>query len=323
MWMRPFQVIYIKWSNLCYYRNDLAQAEEYLIKAIDLCQQSGYTLNLYYAKIYLAQLRLVQGQVEVALNTIQEVEQVVRQNQHNAYDIEIEAYKTWIQARVGNQDAAAAWLNSIDLRIGERIGYWRGIQCVQAAHVMLDLDQVDRVLDFLPRLERAAKNGGSLPNRIEALVMQAVVCQKKGDTGQALKFLEKALVLSAPEKFKQVFLNEGPLMVDLLDKLLIRKIEPAFLQELLAAFLIMEQGQVWPKEAGSPESILIESLSSREIEVLQLVAEGLTNPEIAARVYISLNTVKVHSRNIYGKLRVNNRTQAVIRGKDLGILTSN
>jgi LuxR family maltose regulon positive regulatory protein len=65
---------------------------------------------------------------------------------------------------------------------------------------------------------------------------------------------------------------------------------------------------------------LVEPLSEREIEVLQLIAEGLTNLEIAARLYLSLNTVKVHTRNIYGKLSVNNRTYAVARARALGIL---
>jgi LuxR family maltose regulon positive regulatory protein len=65
---------------------------------------------------------------------------------------------------------------------------------------------------------------------------------------------------------------------------------------------------------------LIEPLSERELEILQLIAEGLTNPEIAAQLYLSLNTVKAHTRNIYGKLGVHNRTQAVSRARALGLL---
>ncbi|NIQ75445.1 MAG: hypothetical protein GWN67_12525 [Phycisphaerae bacterium] len=71
-----------------------------------------------------------------------------------------------------------------------------------------------------------------------------------------------------------------------------------------------------------PKSEIVEPLSERELEVLQLIAEGLTNPEIAARLFLSLNTVKVHTRNIYGKLGAYNRTQAVARARALGILPS-
>jgi LuxR family maltose regulon positive regulatory protein len=89
---------------------------------------------------------------------------------------------------------------------------------------------------------------------------------------------------------------------------------------LLAAFPVDEPEQTDPSKSQVPKSELVEPLSEREIEVLQLIAEGLTNPEIAARLYLSLNTVKVHTRNIYGKLGVNNRTQAGTRAKALGIL---
>jgi len=67
---------------------------------------------------------------------------------------------------------------------------------------------------------------------------------------------------------------------------------------------------------------LVEPLSERELEVLQLLAEGLTNQEIGSRLFLTLNTVKVHTRNIYGKLGAHNRTQAVAQARALGILSS-
>jgi len=71
-----------------------------------------------------------------------------------------------------------------------------------------------------------------------------------------------------------------------------------------------------------PKSEIVEPLSERELEVLQLIAQGLTNPEIAARLFLSLNTVKVHTRNIYDKFGAYNRTQAVAQARALGILPS-
>ena len=112
-------------------------------------------------------------------------------------------------------------------------------------------------------------------------------------------------------------------MAHLLYEALSREIAPDYVSQLLAAFPIDEPEQTDPTKSQVPESELVEPLSEREIEVLQLIAEGLTNPEIAARLYLSLNTVKVHTRNIYGKLGVNNRTGAVARARALGILPSN
>ena len=83
------------------------------------------------------------------------------------------------------------------------------------------------------------------------------------------------------------------------------------------------QSPVWPPAARSgPDAslILVEPLSERELEVLQLIAEGLTNQEIASRLFLSLNTIKAHTRNIYGKLGVHSRTKAVARARSLELL---
>ncbi len=94
------------------------------------------------------------------------------------------------------------------------------------------------------------------------------------------------------------------------------------MRRLLAAFPIDELEQADSSQMQAPESELVEPLSERELEVLQLIAQGLTNPEIAAKLCISLNTVKVHSRNIYAKLAVSSRAKAVTRARALGILPS-
>jgi LuxR family maltose regulon positive regulatory protein len=109
-------------------------------------------------------------------------------------------------------------------------------------------------------------------------------------------------------------------MTRLLYDALSQGIAPDYVHRLLAAFPMAEPEKPEPLRPQDPDSVLVEPLSEREIEVLHLIAEGLTNPEIAARLYLSLNTVKVHTRNIYGKLGVNNRTQALAKGRELGIL---
>ena len=90
----------------------------------------------------------------------------------------------------------------------------------------------------------------------------------------------------------------------------------------MAIFPIVETEQIDPFKSQSLRFELVEPLSERELEALPLIAEGLTNPEIAARLFLSLNTVKVHTRNIYGKLGAHNRTQAVAQARALGILSS-
>jgi LuxR family maltose regulon positive regulatory protein len=111
-------------------------------------------------------------------------------------------------------------------------------------------------------------------------------------------------------------------MARLLYQTLSRGIEPDYVRRLLAAFPVAEPEHAEPSTQRVPEAEWFEPLSERELEVLHLIAHGLTNPEIASRLFISLNTVKTHCRSIYGKLGVHNRTQAIGRARALGVLPS-
>jgi LuxR family maltose regulon positive regulatory protein len=145
--------------------------------------------------------------------------------------------------------------------------------------------------------------------------MQAV-----GDTRQALTSLEQSLTLAEPRGFLFAFVTEGPPMARLLYEALSRELSPDYVQKLLAAFPDVEPEKSTKNQAVVSDSEWIEPLSERELEVLQLIAEGLSRQEIATKLVLSLNTVKTHSRNIYGKLRVNNQMQAVGKARGLGLL---
>lgn len=143
-----------------------------------------------------------------------------------------------------------------------------------------------------------------------------------GDTARAMTALERSLTLAEPRGFIRIYVDEVPPMARLLYEALTRGIAPGYVRRLLAAFPEPEPEPIDPLISRAQESDLIEPLSERELEVLGLIAEGLTNPEIASRLFLSLNTVKAHIRNIYGKLDVHNRTQAVATARALGIYSS-
>jgi LuxR family maltose regulon positive regulatory protein len=133
--------------------------------------------------------------------------------------------------------------------------------------------------------------------------------------------------MAEPGGFIRSFVDEGPPMARLLSEAVVRGIMPDYVGELLAAFGSTDEirrtakaGLPASSVTQRPPSSLVEPLSEREIEVLGLIAEGLTNQEVADRLYLSLHTVKTHARNIYGKLGVKNRAEAVARGKAVGIL---
>jgi LuxR family transcriptional regulator, maltose regulon positive regulatory protein len=128
--------------------------------------------------------------------------------------------------------------------------------------------------------------------------------------------------LAEPEGYIRIFVDEGPPMAGLLYEALTRETDPDYVQQVLAAFPIKESEDVEKAKDRSSDPAWVEQLSERELGVLQLIADGLTNQDIATQLFLSPHTVKVHARNIYGKLGVKNRTQAVAKGKSLGLLTS-
>jgi LuxR family maltose regulon positive regulatory protein len=185
-------------------------------------------------------------------------------------------------------------------------------------------------LDLLARLLEMAETAGWMGKAIEILALQAIAFQAQGDAGRALAALEQALTLAEPEGYVRLFVDEGPPMARLLKALSRQQaaVSQDYLDRLLAAFDgATKDGRPRAKVGdqpftahGSPSPVLIEPLSERELEVLGLIAQGLTNREVAARLFLTLNTVKVHTRNIYGKLDVHSRTEAVARARNLGLL---
>jgi LuxR family maltose regulon positive regulatory protein len=156
--------------------------------------------------------------------------------------------------------------------------------------------------------------------RLKVMVIQAVALHAHGEKKEAAQLLGDSLALAEPGGFIRTFVDEGPPMARLLYEALSHGISPDYVRRLLAAFPGTEPEQAESSLSQAPESKLVEPLSEREIEVLQLIAEGLTNQEIASRLYLSLNTVKTHASNIYGKFGVRSRTQAVARARVLGVL---
>jgi LuxR family maltose regulon positive regulatory protein len=241
---------------------------------------------------------------------------------------------TWIaslaqawQARVwlaqGRLDLAGKWLDEEALEVNcdpEDFDMFHLQEAVVVARVLIAQGRLEEAGELLTRLHGYAQKNGLVATDIEILALTSLAYQAQGNLNEALAELEIALALAEPGGFIRVFVDEGPPMARLLYKALDRNIEPEYVGRLLAAFPVSEPSKSGPRESQVDQSGLVEPLSERELEVLQLIAEGLTNQEIATRLFLSLNTVKVHTRNIYGKLGVNSRTQAVSRAGEYGLL---
>ena len=227
------------------------------------------------------------------------------------------AIKARVHLKQRNLAAALAWAAERGLSAADDLSYGREFEHIILARVLIARYRHERAdaylhdaLRLLTRLLTAAGAGNRPASAIEILLLQSLAHAAQGDLPQALVPLEHALALAEPEGYVRLFVDEGPPMA-----LLLRTMQQeggrtnGYLHTLLAAI------------GGQPDlSSAEELLSEREREVLQLIAEGLSNQELAARLFLSPHTIKVHTRNIYGKLGVSSRTQAVARARTLGIL---
>jgi LuxR family maltose regulon positive regulatory protein len=150
------------------------------------------------------------------------------------------------------------------------------------------------------------------------MVLQALALHAFGENDQAVAVLGDALVLAQPGGFIRTFVDEGFPMAQLLSEAAARGMMPDYVGKLLA---VLQAELKHEGKSDQPTSQpLIEPLSQREMEVLQLIAQGLSNQEISERLYLAIDTVKGHNRRIYDKLQVQRRTEAIARARELDLL---
>jgi LuxR family maltose regulon positive regulatory protein len=188
------------------------------------------------------------------------------------------------------------------------------------ARLYLAQGEIEAALQVLEPLLNLAETMGYRRRVIPILVMKALAWQRKKEAGLAVEALGQALALAEPEGYQQIFVDEGEPLAQLLYQAMAGGYSPAYASKLLAAITQAAPGAAVPGEKQAPAASLLEPLSEREREVLALLAEGLSNREISMRLHISLSTVKGHTANIYGKLGVKSRTQAIAQAERLALL---
>jgi LuxR family maltose regulon positive regulatory protein len=161
-----------------------------------------------------------------------------------------------------------------------------------------------------------AEPAGRMGRVVEIRMLQALALQAKGNIAAAQEALSRSLALAEPQGYVRTFLAEGQPMLGLLQQLDLDVGRPSdYVRRLVEAF----EGQALHPAAGVAPT-LVESLSPRELEVLHLLADGRSTAEIAERLVIAVGTAKRHTLNLYGKLGVNSRTQAIAKARGLGLL---
>jgi LuxR family maltose regulon positive regulatory protein len=215
----------------------------------------------------------------------------------------------------GRLEEAARWARDEGIAVSDDVTYIREFEHATLARLLVALGAAADAPALTARLLAAAEASGRTGSAIDVLVAQALAFGAVGDARKALASLSRALELARPEGYVRVFLDEGAPLLSL-----VRRVpEDAVAGDSAAALLAMAESRTGARPDAAGQG-LVEPLSQRELDVLHLLAGDLDGPAIAAQLFVSLNTVRTHTKNIYAKLGVNSRRAAVSRGADLGLL---
>lgn len=299
-------------------RDDLEGAGDYLGRALELGEQSGYVDTLAATYWGLARLRRAQADVQTALAMIERAIEAVRDRRLSVMRRLLLAERADLLVALNRLEDAEVWAR--EHRAGEvtDFGLPHERECLSLVRLRLARDEPDEALQLLSRLLGPAEAAGRFGVVIEILILQALAFDQNGELPPALAVLERALALGEPEGYVRTFADHGEPMARLLRLLSARGIASKYAARLLAA--IKGAGHPSPIPDPHPPSPGVELLTAREVEVLRLLAEGAPNQRIAEELTVSVGTVKAHVSHILGKIGVDNRTAAVSRAREMGLL---
>jgi LuxR family maltose regulon positive regulatory protein len=309
-------ILHVALANLLCEWNELPQAQEHLHQGQELARLGGHHEHLRNSGIVLARLRLVQGDPGGALAAIEEAERATAKVEMPLARAELAAYKARAWLAQGDLAATVRWAEGAARRPGQDRGYTREIEAVTIARVLLARGDLERALSQLAACQQAAEESGGLGWAVEIGILRTLVQEAMGHRADALAELDRALAQAEPEGYVQVFLDAGEPLAALLRRAASLGTARAYAHRLLDAL----DRTVANQEPAAAPLPLVEPLTEREIEVLRLMAAGLSNREIADELVLAMGTVKAHLHHIYGKLDVHGRTQAAARARELDLL---
>ncbi len=326
-------------SRVAWYRNDLAAVTEYLRRSDELGEGASLAQNPYRWRVGMARLRAGEGDLSTALELLDEAERVyVGDYSPNVQPVH--ATRARVLAARGDIAEARAWAFHHQVTTDDELSYLREYEHVTLARILLAehaatgtpeaLHDAARLLD---RLVAAAQHGERVGSVIELEVLRAVAHHAGGARDESLEALGHAVELAQTEGWVRIFVDAAPALTDLLGELASSQPQSGYLRELLTAVTAAGSAaaeaanEVGPGSApvpgaGSGRGVgLMDALSDRELEVLRLLGSDLDGPAIARKLFVSLNTVRTHTKHVYTKLGVNSRRAAISKAHQLGLLS--
>jgi LuxR family maltose regulon positive regulatory protein len=298
---------YLGLARICYEWNDLEAAEQHAQQSLQLARQYDRAIDRFiFCEVLLARLKLARKDVTGAAAILAAAEQSVRQNNFVQRMPGIVAIQVTVLLKQGNLAAAADLAQTHALPISQ-------------ARVYLAQRNPGAALALLAPFCQQMAAWGWQDEHLKGLVLLSVARLAHGEEEKATGTLAEALALARPGDFLRLFLDEGAPMAHLLAVAAAQAMMPDYIGKLLAIFAADAPNSA-DTVALSPVQPLLDPLSQRELEIVQLLAKGLSNREIGERLFLALDTVKGYNRRIFDKLQVQRRTEAIARARELGLL---
>ena len=316
-------------AKLAYERNEFDTALRHVTQGIPLCRQFVYTPPLATGLATLAWIRQANGDPGGALEAIGQAERAAPGVDVTGLLNPVPAQRARLLLAQGEAAAAARWTKERGLGPDDEPDYPREREYLVLARVLLAQDRPGPALGLLEWLHAAAAAQNRTGSVIEIQALQALALAAAGEEAVAVDALAGALTLACPQGYVRVFADEGPPMAVLLGRLVAaqktgqaaaRTVPLGYLARVLQAFGGKDDVQGAGRAIAAAVPGLVEQLTARELEILALLAAGTPNPRIAEQLVVSLDTVKKHVSHLLGKLGAANRTEAVTRARQLGLI---
>jgi LuxR family transcriptional regulator, maltose regulon positive regulatory protein len=319
---------YVGMAEVAYQRNELDSANRLVADGIPLCRQLNWTQPLAAGLVTLAWIRQASGDPAGAREAMAEAERIALDPAMTGLLNPVPVQRARLLLAQGNLGAAARWTQENGLAAGDDPDYAREAAHLVLARVLLAQDQPGAALTLLGRLLEAAAAQHRAGSMIEIGAVRALALAACGDADRAVGALADALTLACAPGYVRVFADEGPPMAELLARLIAAQRSDDTAAEVPLGCLARVQRalsaqDISPDDArGSATAVpgLAEPLTGRELEVLTMLAAGRSNRAIASQLVVTLDTVKKHVSHVLGKLGAANRTEAVARAREFGLI---
>ena len=316
-------------AEVAYQRNDLDTALRHLDEGVPLCRQFVYTPPLAAGLMTLAWIRHARADPDGAREAMGEAARAAPGPDVASVINPVPAHAARLQLAQGDVAAAVRFIHERELDPDDELRYPHELNYLVLARVLIAEDRPGQAVALLERLLDAAVSQDRAGSVIEIQALRALALAASGQETTAVTCLAEAISLACPQGYVRVFADEGAPMNALLARLIAtqKSDEPAArpvplgcLAQLLRA--LGEQPAATAAQQGTAAAVagLVDPLTPRELEILALVAAGTSNPRIAEDLVVTLDTVKKHVSHVLGKLGAANRTEAVNRARQLGLI---